>query len=250
MLFIHFKSIFSFKFYHRLVQLSALQTALFLCYLFALCALVLFFYTGSVLKTNLPLFLKNFPQVTFENGTLTAPETPVVAPVPGTDFKIVFDAKAQLPPSNTELLQTNTLAWVHGNQLYIPSASGLQTKTLPNNLNFTSDPQTIEKYKTSLSISLRIALFITALLMIGLFLLGDFCLTLGMVLLFNILRARPYSRGPLIKMAVFLLGPLCTLFLARLWISIPLFALAQVIVCIIYVQQIFNSLPEKQSHEN
>jgi len=249
MLFIHFKSLFSFKFYHRLAQLSAMHAVAFVLYLYILSLIVLFFFTGSVLKHNLPVFLKNFPQVTFEKGVLTAPDKPVYAPIPNTDFKVVFDAAAQLPPSNEELLNNNTLAWVHKNQLYIPSASGLQQQTLPDTLNFTSNPETVEKYKTTLSVSLRLALFITSLLMMAVLLACNYCLTLGVVLFFNLFKGRPLPRAVLAKLAVFLLGPLTTLFLIRLWINIPLFALAQTVLCIIYVQQIFNSLPEA-THEN
>lgn len=249
MLFIHFKTLFSFKFYHRLAQLSALHAAAFVLYLYILGIIVLFFFTGSVLKHNLPVFLKNFPQVTFEKGVLTAPDKPVFAPIPNTDFKIVFDASAQVSPSNEDLLNNNTLAWVHKNQLYIPSASGLQHQTLPDTLNFTSDPETVEKYKTTLSVSLRVALFVTSLLMLAVLLVCNYCLTLGIVLFFNLLKGRPLPRAALAKLAAFLLGPLTTLFIIRLWINIPLFALAQVVLCIIYAQQIFNSLPEAR-HEN
>ena len=79
MLFIHFKTLFSFKFYHRLAQLSAKQAAGFVGYLFIVSVIVGFFFTGSIVKKNLPAFLKNFPQVTFEKGVLTAPQTPVSA---------------------------------------------------------------------------------------------------------------------------------------------------------------------------
>ncbi len=244
MLFIHFKTLFSFKFYHRLTQLSTLHTVAFAIYLYILSVIVLFFFTGSMIKNNLPMFLKNFPQITFENGMLTAPDKPVYAPIPRTDFKIVFDASAQLPPSNDELLNNNTLAWVHKNQLYIPSSSGLQQQTLPDTLNFTSTPEIVEKYKGALGFSLRVAFFVVSLLMLAILLACNYCLTLGVVLFFNLWKGRPLPRAELVKLAVFLLGPLTTLFLIRLWVNIPLFALAQTVLCIIYAQQIFNLLPE------
>ncbi len=250
MLFIHFKSLFSFKFYHRLAQLNPLYAAGFIVYLFVLCIIVLFFFTGSVLKTNFPVFLKNFPQVTFEKGVLTAPKESVFAPIPGTDFKIVFDAAAQRPPSYDELLNSHTLAWVHKNQIHIPASSGVQIQTLPENISFTSDPQTVEKYKDTLSISLRMALFITSLFMVALLFAFDYCLALCVLLFFNIFKRAALPKRTLLKMAAFLLGPLSTLFLIRLWIYVPLFVTAQVILCIIYTQQIFNTLPEAPSYEN
>ena len=46
------------------------------------------------------------------------------------------------------------------------------------------------------------------------------------------------------KWAVFLMGPLSALWLVHLFVGVPLFTLAVIIVCIIYMQQIFNTLPE------
>ena len=249
MLFIHFKTLFSFRFYLRLAQLRSWPVIGFVVYLFLLGILIVFFFTGSVIKKNLPVFLKNFPQVTFENGVLTQPQQPVYAPIPNTDFKIVFDAGANSLPTTKELLDTNTLAWVHGSQLYVPSASGLQIQELPQNLNFTSDQQTIEKYKKSLSLSLRMTIFITSWFFMGLFLLFDYCMALGVLALFNLYKRAYLPKTILFKLAAFLLGPLVTLFLIHLWITIPLFTFAQLIVSIIYTQQIFNALPEIP-HEN
>ncbi|MBR2081993.1 MAG: DUF1189 family protein [Elusimicrobiaceae bacterium] len=246
MLFIHFKSLFSFKFYHRLITLSTRYAVFFAVYLFILSTIVLFFFTGSVLKHNLPAFLKNFPQVTFENGVLTAPQHAVSAPIPGTDFKIVFDAAAQMPPSADELLKANTVAWVHKNFLYVPSGNRLQSQQLPTTLNFTASPQTIEKYQPTLSASLRAALFLTSILVLLFLLVYEFTLALCVALFFNISHRAVFPKTVLLKLSAYLLGPLTTLFLLHLWIHIPLFTLAQAVLCIIYVQQIFNALPEKQ----
>ncbi len=249
MLFIHFKTLFSFRFYHRLAQLRLLPVIGFVVYLFLLSTLVLFFFTGSFVKNNLPVFLKNFPQITFENGVLTQPQQPVSAPVPHTDYKIVFDAAANTPPSAEKLIEEHILAWVHRNQLYMPSVSGLQTQDLPKNLNFTSDAQTIEKYTPALTVSLRVALFLTAVLLLLLFLVFDYCMALGVLFFFSALKRVLLPKTVLLKWAAFLLGPLSVLFFVHLWITVPLFTFAQLIVCIIYAQQIFNTLPEIP-HEN
>ncbi|MBQ8033435.1 MAG: DUF1189 family protein [Elusimicrobiaceae bacterium] len=241
MLFVHFKTLFSFKFYHRLAQLSPKYAVGFAGYLFALSVIVVFFFTGAQIKKNLPAFLKNFPQVTFEKGVLTAPQKPVFASIPGTDFKIVFDATAHMPPSAQDLVKDNTVAWVHGNTLYIPSADTLQRQELPNTLNFTSSQETLTKYAPTLSASLRAALFITSLLFLALLLLYEFGLALCVLLFFNIFNHGFYPKMMLLKLAAFLLGPLTTVFWLRLWWNIPLFTLAQLLVCIIYVQQIFNT---------
>lgn len=217
----------------------------FVLYLFCLATLIFFFFTGSVLHKNLPLFLKNFPQVTFEKGVLTAPDQPVYAPIPNTDFKIVFDASAQMPPSARELLDNNTLAWIHQNQLYIPSANGMQQQTIPENVNFTSDQETLEKNKSILSASIRITVFLMSLFLIAITLLMDFILALSVVLFFNLIRRTHLPKTILVKLSLFVLGPLVTLWLIRLWIPVPLFGLAQILLCIIYIQQIFNSFTEK-----
>ncbi len=244
MIFIHFKTLFSFKFYHRLTTLSTKYALGFAAYLFLVSVIVVFFFTGSVLNKYLPAFLKNFPQVTFENGTLTAPQNTVSAPIPGTDFKIVFDASADMPPSAAELVKDNTVAWVHNNGLYIPSGDILQRQEIPANFTFTSSQEALNKYRATLTASLRAALLITSLLFLTLLLMYEFGLALCTLLIFNLLHGAFYSKTTLLKLAAFLLGPLTTLFWLRLWFNIPLFTLAQTVLCIIYVQQIFNTKSE------
>lgn len=244
MLFVHLKTLTSFKFYLRLVQMPGRYAAAFAGYLFVLSIIVLFFFTGSVLKENLPIFLKNFPQVTFEKGVLTAPQQAVSVPIPQTDFKIVFDAGAQVPPTAQELVQNNTLAWVHNNLLYVPSGDQLQIQELPDKLNFTSTPQVLQEYLPTLQSSLRAALFILSLFFVALLLIYEFGLALCMVLIFNILHGAFFTKPMMVRLALFLLGPLTTLFWLRLWLNIPLFALAQTVLCIIYVQQIFRCIGE------
>ncbi len=242
MLFIHFKTLFSFKFYQRLIALAPRYAWGFALYLFAVSVIVCVFFTNSVLKNNLPAFLKNFPQVTFEKGVLTAPDVPVEAPIPGTDFRITFDASAQVPPSAAELIKNNTLAWVHKNQIYIVSGERLQMQTLPENLSFTSSQENLKKYKGTLAAALRITAFFTSMFVLGFVFLMNWGLALCVCLFFNVFHHSPLSKGMLCKLAAFLLGPLMTLWCVRLWVNIPLFSLAQFIVCVIYVQQIYNSL--------
>ena len=65
-------------------------------------------------------------------------------------------------------------------------------------------------------------------------------------LFFKLLSRRAVPNRIIFKWAFFMLGPLCALWYARLWVNIPLFSLAQVILCLIYMQQIFNTLPEEK----
>ena len=175
---------------------------------------------------------------------LTQPTSAVSAPIPNTDFKIVFDAQAKVPPSSEELIKNNTIAWVHNNQIYVPSNTGLQIQQLPKNVNFTSDQPTLQKHQKTLLFSLRITSLIISIFFVGVLLVYSYILALAVCLFFNFLRGWPLSRRTLIKLSAFLLGPLTTLFLIRLWVPIPLFSLAQVVLCIIYTQQIFNTIPE------
>lgn len=225
--------------------LSGRKAVGFVFYLFCLTMLMFFFFTGSLLTKNVPVFFKNFPQVTFEKGVLTAPQTPVFAPIPQTDFKIAFDAAAQVPPSAKELLDQNILAWVNKNQMYLPSANGMQQQTLPENLNFTSTPETLAKYQSAFITALRITLFISSAFVIAMTMLMNIVLSLGIVLFFNLLNRTHLPKNLLVKLALFIQGPLTTLWILWLWFNIPLFGLAQVLLCIIYTQQIFNCLREK-----
>lgn len=250
MLFIHFKTIFSFSFYYRLLQLSPKRIVGFVLYLYVLFVAILFLFCGVLIHKNLPVFLKNFPQVTFEKGVLTAPEQTVFAQIPSTDFKIMFDAKATVPPTTQELLKKNVVVWVNRDGLYIPSGNNLQVQKLPADFNFTSSPDMLEKNKAMISASLRASLFIISLPLVALLLGCDFAMAVGVLLCFNIWKGGLLPKITILKIAAFLLGPLVVLWLVHLWVNIPLFALTQLILCIIYAQQILNAQPEVFHYEN
>ena len=105
MIWVHLRTIFSFRAYHRLLLTSRLQRVGFALYLVLLSFLVFQGAVHSYIRKNLPVFLKNFPQVTFEQGQLTAPNHPVYAPLPQSDLKIAFDATRPTPPTQDELVQ-------------------------------------------------------------------------------------------------------------------------------------------------
>ncbi|MBR4592077.1 MAG: hypothetical protein IKO35_02605 [Elusimicrobiaceae bacterium] len=187
--------------------------------------------------------MKNFPQVTFEKGVLTAPQDPVYAFLPKSPFKIEFNAARQTPPTASELLQDNLLMLVNRNTVYMPTASGVQAHTLPETLSITTSPEFLAQHQALLSASLSIAAFMAVLFFIPLVFLFDFCLAASAGLCFNILTRKQVPRSVIFCWAFFLLGPLSVLWYIRLWYPIPLFTLAQVILCIIYMQQIFNLIP-------
>lgn len=244
MLWIHLRTLFSFRVYHRLVYASRWHLFGFLVYLTLLSVLMFYWFSGSFIKQNVSAFLKNFPQVTFEKGVLTVPPTPVYAFLPQSDFKIGFDASRQTPPTAEELVQNNLLALFMQNTVYTPSATAVQTYQLPATLSVTTSQDFLAQHKSSFVQILRAFIFMASLLFIPLILLFNFCLAGAVCFFFNILTRRHLPQRVLLRWAVFLLGPLSVLWYIRLWYNIPLFPLAQLILCIIYVQQIFNLVPE------
>ena len=245
MLWIHLKTIFSFRFYHLLTFTSRKQRVWFGIYLGLLCTLVFYLFATTYIQRNLPVFLKDFPVVTFEKGFLTAPDKPVSAPIPNSDFQISFDSTRKTPPTVNEMMQTNTLMLISGNTLYMPGSTGLQKQTFPTSMSFSTTPEFLQQYKSILMATLRMMAFAAALFFIPLILVFDFCLASTVGLFFNLFRPLHVKRTRVLTWAFFMLGPLSALWLVRLWVNIPLFTLAQIIVCIIYMQQIFNTLPEE-----
>lgn len=246
MLWLHLQTIFSFRVYERLIFASRRIVVAFVVYLWLLSLLVCYLFTSGFIQRNTTIFFKNFPQVTFENGVLTAPPQPVYAVLPGSDFKIAFDASRQAPPTSQELLESNTLALIHKNTIYMPGADHVQTRTLPNTLSVSTTADFLSQHRPAFTAALRFAALASALVIIPLVMLFDFCIALTVGLFFNLLTRRLLPRRTLVRLAIFLQGPLAVLWYVRLGYNIPLFTLAQVILCIIYMQQIFNLTPEEK----
>lgn len=244
MIWAHLQTIFSFRAYHRLALATRLQCVGFVIYLCLLSVLVFYGFSSGYIRHNLPVFLKNFPQVTFEKGALTAPGKPVYAYLPGGPLKIEFDTTRKAPPTSQELIDKNILASVTGNSVYMPGSVAVQTRTLPPTFSATTSQEFLTKNQPLLSGILGVAAFTTALFLVPLVLLFDFCLAATVGLAFNLLNGRRVPRAVILRWSLFLLGPLTVLWYIRLWHPIPLFTFAQIILCIIYMQQIFNLLPE------
>ena len=126
------------------------------------------------------------------------------------------------------------------------SSGGIQQTALPPTLNFVTSQENLNKEKDTLSEALSAVCFLTSLLLIPLLMLFGFLLAGTVGLFFKLFYQSRLPRAVVIKWAFFLLGPLSALWYVRLWWNIPLFTLAQVILCIIYMQQIFNTLPEER----
>ncbi len=222
------------------------QTLWFAAYVFFLSILAFHFAADGRIQENLPVFLKNFPAVTFEKGFLTAPQTPVNAPIPQSELVIAFDAARQTPPTRNEMTHNKQLMLVNQNRVYMISSTGVQSQTLPADLSFSATPQVLAAHQSELAASLKIIAFITALFTVPLIMLFDVCLAACAGMLFKLVTRAPVPNGIIFKWSVFLLGPLSALWYVRLWFYIPLFTLAQAILCLIYMQQIFNTLPEER----
>lgn len=246
MLWLHFKTIFSFSFYKRLLFASRKQMIAFGVYLFLLSVLVFHFAADHHIEKNLPILLKNFPQVTFEKGVLTAPQEPLSVTIPQTDFRIVFDAARQVPPTQSEMAEKGILMLVTGNQMYMPTSAGVQAQPIPAEATFTTTQEFLAKQQDTLEFSLSAISFMASLMIIPFVLLFGFCVASAVGLFFKLLGGLFIPRAAIFKWAFFILGPFCALWYVRLWFYIPLFTLAQVILCIIYVQQIFNTLTEEK----
>lgn len=240
------QTLFSFRFYHRLVLAARWQVIGFVVYLGMLSLLMFNWFAGGFIRQNLPVFLKNFPQVTFEKGVLTAPDRAVYAVLPGGEFKLAFDASRQTPPTNHELVEQNILAMVVKNTVYMPGSPTVQARTLPATFSAQTTPEFLSQHQALLAGTMRAAAFFASLLLVPLVLLFDFCIAAAVGLFFNTLRLHRVPRAIVLRWAIFLQGPLAVLWYIRLWYNIPLFTLAQLILCIIYMQQIFNLIPEEK----
>lgn len=244
MVWIHLKTLFSFRFYHRLILTTRWQVIGFAAYLWLLSVLVFYGFASGFVQKNLPAFLKNFPQVTFEKGVLTAPKNTVYAPLPESDLKIAFDATRKTPPANEDFVRNNLLAVVSSNTLYMPGARGVQQRTIPPSLSFTTTQEFLNTHVNLLAGGIIATALMAACFCIPFIMLFDFFLAASVITFFSIWTRRLLPRRITIRWAVFLQGPLAILWYVRLWYDIPLFMWAQVFLCIIYVQQIFNLIPE------
>ena len=90
MLGLHWRTIFSFSVYHRLAFATKWQAAWFVVYLFLICLVGLNLFVGRYLDAQMPLMIKNFPLVAFENGRLVQPAAPTLFEIPASGFSILF----------------------------------------------------------------------------------------------------------------------------------------------------------------
>lgn len=239
------KAIFSFRSYHSLASGSRWYLLGFILYLFFFCLFVFQFRATGYISEQLPQALRSFPEISFDKGVLTHPKTKTVYTVPRTDMKIVFDASSEKVPSKEDFINQQQVMLVSGNKFYTPSAFGIQTQTIPESFTLTTSQEWLKKHQSALSATLSAMAFLSALLFLPFWMLFGICLSAATLTFFKIINKAYYLPQSLIwKWALFMLAPLSALWILRLWWPIPLFSFAQIILCIIYAQQIFNTLPE------
>lgn len=246
MLAIWLQSVFSFTSYHRLRMLSKWRTVFFGVYLLLVGVLVFTLYFAWQLHVQLPQFVAKLPTLTFDQGRLTAPQEKIILSVPKTPYVLVLDATAKNPPTSQEFADKKILAFVSGNQLYMPSVTGVNAQTLPEKLTGTLTPQTIQPYQSSVRAFLQTAAFFGAFFIMGIFLVFSILMAAAVIFFWRGIRRAPVSAGILWRWAFFLQGPALILWFIQLFYGVPLFTFALFILFNIYVQQIFNTLPNSR----
>ena len=214
-------------------------------YLGALSLLVFYGFAGGVIRRSVPLFIKNLPQLTFEKGKLTAPEKLSYIKLPDGDFKIGFDAARTVAPSNEDLLRQHILLLVTQDTAYMPGAISLQKQPLPPDMTFTTSPEFWSQHQARFIAMLNAVALLAIVFLLPFIFLFDFCLAACVGFAFNVITGKQVSPRDIFCWALFLQGPLAVLWYVHLYCHVPLFAFTQLILCIIYMQQIFNLTPEK-----
>lgn len=243
MLAIWFHTVFGFTSYHHLRTLGPWRTALFALYLLLVGVLVFTLYFAWQIHRQLPTFIDKLPALTFEQGHLIGPQEKTTVSIPKTPYVLIFDASAKNPPTAQEFVDQKILAFISGNQLYMPSVAGVNAQTLPEKLSGDLTPQTIHTYEPTIRGFLQSAAFFGAFFIMGIFLLFSTLLAAAIIFFWRGIKQASISRGTLWRWAIFLQGPALILWLVQLFYGVPLFTFALFILFNIYVQQIFNTLP-------
>lgn len=241
MLWVHLHTVFSFQVYQRLLFTTRKQRVLFVIYLWLLSLGIVYLAAGTQVRRQLPALLKNFPQVTFEKGTLTEPSAPLEASL-AEGMNVLFNPALTQPPTAAEMTRKGQQIIVGKNTLYVMGAAGVQQMPLPPEFSFVTSQENLAKIQPAVGAVLRLGTCMMAAFFIPFVLLFGWCVAYIVGEIFNALRPKRVPAAAVRCWALFLLGPLSVLWYVRLWVPIPLFGTAQTILCIIYMQQIFNRI--------
>ena len=245
MLLIWLKSIFSFSIYHLLGKTSAWRTAFFMLYLTLVGILVFNIYFAYQVHQNLPIFIQHFPTLTFTKGRLITQDKKILS-IPGTDQSIIFAPEEVLPPSKEEFVEKQVVAFIRADRFYMPTVTGVSSQLIPPEIDGQINAQTLQTYAPTLRSLLQTFAFIGAFLIVGGFFIFSFLMAWTVCFFWRNLMRAPVALSTLTRWAVFLQGPVLVLWIIHLCIGVPLFFLAVFILLNIYVQQIFNTLPDNR----
>lgn len=245
MLGIWLQTIFGFRSYHRLHQAKRWQVALFVIYLAAIGILTFNLYIAWCLHKDLPAFIRQFPTITLEKGRLTEPKRPITVDVPHTQYHIVLDASAESVPSHAKFLADKIMIFVSQDRFYMPSVTSVNSQPIPTQADGTFDQARLQQYLPALRTFIQTVAFVGSFFALAMFFFFSVLLAAGVVFFWRTLTRSQVPAAALRRWAVFLQGPALVLWIIHLIWGVPLFPFALFVLFNIYVQQIFNTLPQK-----
>lgn len=243
MLVIWFKTIFSFSIYPLLRRVTPWRTAFFALYLWLMGVLVFNLYFAWQVHDKLPVFIRNFPTLNFEKGHLVSEEKAVIH-IPSTDYAILLDSTRQSPPTAQEFADKHWLAFINDNQLYMLSVAGVSSQPIPAQVDGIIDAAWLQEHSSSIRGVLQTMIFMGSFFFLALFFFLSWLMAGSVILFWMGFNRHPMPLGIMTRWAIFLQGPALVLWIVNLLSGVPLFVLALFILFNIYVQQIFNILPD------
>ena len=250
MIAIWFHTIFGFQFYHRLRAAGKWLTLFFALFLWLVGLVLTNLYFSFQIRQKLPLFLQKLPALTFEQGHLVEPKDKTRLSIPGTDYRLILDAAAapETIPSPQDFVQKKLVAFVTRDMIYTPGVTGINAQPIPSQFHGTFNQAWFGKHMSDIRNVLQSIVLIGSVFAVAFFGICSVLLA-GAVLYFwrGMLRAAVPTRL-LWKWAVFLQGPALILWIIQLIWGIPLFVFGLFILFNIYIQQIFNTLPDSRGN--
>ena len=248
MLAIWFHSVFGFRPYHTLRQTRPWRTAFFAVYLLLVGVLVFNLYFSWQMRQKFPVFLQAVPEMTFEQGHLIAPPDKTSIMLPDSPYQIVLDIHAAKPPTQQEFLNQKIVLFVTEKYFYMPSVAGVSRQPLPEKLTATVTQAWLQKNAPTLRSFLQSMAFFGSLFALTIFMLFSILMAAAVVFFWSGMNRLRVPTGTIWRWAVFLQGPALVLWGVHLFIGVPLFVFALFILFNIYVQQIFNTLPDTRGN--
>ncbi len=248
MIAIWFRTVFGFRPYHALRQAGRWHTALFAVYILMVGVLIFNLYFAWQVHQKLPAFLRAVPEMTFEQGRLLSPTQKTNITVPQTPYQIVLDAHAEKAPTQQEFLTDKIVLFVTQKSFYMPSVAGVSQQPLPTQLTAQINQAWLAQHASTLRSFLQSMAFFASIFAMLLFLLFSILMAASVVFFWAGINRVRLPAGVIWRWAIFLQGPALVLWTVHLLVGVPLFVFAVFILFNIYVQQIFNTLPDTRGN--